>query len=158
MPGVAVNGSTYETVVRNHISYNIDRWGPVDTDSEGEPINGWIPSGSSSTHARVTGTVIVPSSKMKISGTNVATVGDKTNETWVADPPVPTTIPEYRRYTVTPPGAPAQGSGQGEIITGSTKVKLDGKPIALIGSTVRTIISNATATIRTGNEKMKFSS
>lgn len=154
MPGAAVHGSEiYEVRKPGYVTYEIWTEIPVDSDEYGNPIYRWTPTGSGSRNAKITG-YIITSSKMKIGGASVAVVGDKTIETWVADPPVPsdTSSTEYRNIQ---PGT--SGSGQGRIISGSAKGKLGGQPIALIGSTVRTHL-DVTTTIRTGNEKMKFSS
>lgn len=151
MPGVAIHGSQIDDVVPGYVTYSIEYWDD-DKDADGIPF-GWRPAGSGSTNARITGTVNVPSSKMKIVGSNIATVGDVTNETWVAAPPIPSSNSSYR-YTAT---SPTNGGGQGQIISGSTKGKLNGKRIALIGSQVTTCLGTTT-TIKTGNERMKFGS
>ncbi|WP_019638998.1 hypothetical protein [Paenibacillus fonticola] len=155
MPGVAVHGSEiYEVRKPGYVTYEIWTEIPVDSDEYGNPIYRWTPTGSGSRNAKITG-YIVASSKMKVGGANVAVVGDKTIETWVADPPVPSSDSSTQIRNIQPPGG--QGSGEGEIISGSTKAKLDGKPIALIGSTVRTCLGTTT-TIKTGSDKLKFSS
>lgn len=166
MAGVAIHGSTInESNKSGHVTYSIESWQVVqdgycaDRNEDGdcidyrEPVYGWVPAGSSSTGAKITGTVAVSSSKMKLTGVNVATVGDRTNETWVASPPIPSSNSSMK-YT---PTSAVSGSGQGTISSGSTKGKLQGKAIALIGSNVQTCLGTAT-TIKTGNEKMKFSS
>lgn len=148
MPGVAINGSEInESVKSGYVTYDIERRRRTDDGYE------WVDAGSGSTGARITGSVSVPSSKMKIEGENVATVGDKTNETWEAYPPIPSST-STRRYTAT---SPTSGSGHGKIISGSSKGKLGGKAIALIGSRVETCLG-AITTIKDGNEKVKFES
>ncbi|AZK47118.1 PAAR domain-containing protein [Paenibacillus lentus] len=152
MPGVAVDGSTYEMTVDDYVTFDIFTRRRTGTDEHGNPEYEWDES-PGKTNAKITGSVIA-SSKMKIDGVSVAVVGDRTNETWVASPPVPSDT-ERVRYRNISPGT--YGSGQGRIISGSAKGKLGGQPIALIGSSVRTHL-DVTTTIRTGNEKMKFSS
>ncbi|RRJ66403.1 hypothetical protein EHV15_28385 [Paenibacillus oralis] len=148
MAGVAINGSEInESVKSGHVTYDIQR--RRDTD-EGPK---WVDAGSGSTGAKITGSVSVSSSRLKIEGENVATVGDKTNETWEAYPPIPSST-SSRRYTAT---SPTRGSGQGKITSGSTRGKLGGKAIALIGSRVETCLGTIT-TIKDGNEKVKFES
>lgn len=145
MPGVAIHGSEiYETIVRNLLYYDI--YVP-------DGIGGWIYDETKQIDAKITGSVIASSSKMKIFSENVATVGDSTFETWEVYPRLPSgsdfDIRNVRPYI--------NFSGQGRIISGSTRGKLDGKPIALIGSTVETCLGTIT-TIKTGSDKMKFSS
>lgn len=162
MAGVAIHGSQiHESIKSGYVTYKIER--RVEGDYSGyDPITGegygwidehWVNEGTGSTGAKVTGSVSVSSSKMKLSGKNVATVGDKVNVSWVAYPPIPTSNSLYR-YTAT---SATSGSEQGEIISGSMKGKSQGKDIALIGSTVTTGLGTTT-TIKTGNEKMKFGS
>jgi len=164
MSGVAVNGSTIAPSTKpGYVTYNIETWQVIGShcvawDEDGfctawQDDFGWVPAGSGSTGAKITGTVSVPSSKLKIGGTNVAKVGDQTIETWVADPPVPTST-STTRYT---PTSPTSGSGNGTIISGSSKAKLGGQPIALIGSQVQTCLGTIT-TIADGNTKMNISS
>jgi len=162
MPGVAINGSQInESTKSGHVTYSIENWVPRYCASY-DPDTGactryeggyWEDAGTGSTGAKITGTVAVSSSKMKVAGVNVATVGDSTNETWVADPPIPSSN-SSTRYTAT---SPTSGSGRGSITKGSTKATLSGKAIALIGSTVTTCLGTTT-TIKSGNEKLKFNS
>lgn len=166
MPGVAVNGSEInESIKSGHVTYKIENYEIVedgyyewyDEDGVGHgwvpPRRDWVYAGTGSTGAKITGTVSVPSSKMKISGKNVATSGAITIEKWEASPPIPSSNSSVR-YTAT---SQTSGTGQGEIKSGSSKGKLEGKPIALIGSTVTTCLGTTT-TIKTGNDKMKFGS
>ncbi|MFD3258782.1 hypothetical protein ACE3MQ_09250 [Paenibacillus lentus] len=163
MPGVAVNGSTYETTVEGYVTYEI--WSYIKVgetctsrDDDGYCTNwdddyDWRQTGRDSRAAKITG-YIVASSKMKIGGASVAVVGDTTIETWVAAPPVPSNSSGTEIRNIQPG---TSGSGQGKIISGSTRGKLNGKSIALIGSTVETCLGTIT-TIKTGSDKMKFSS
>ncbi|MGZ7444947.1 hypothetical protein [Paenibacillus sp. TH7-28] len=149
MPGVAINGSQIkETIVPGCITYEIWSW---------ELDNGvrkWVFSEDGETGARITGSVVVPSSKMKIMGENVATVDNITNETWVASPPVPENSRSIDIRNIKPGKS---GAGHGKIISGSSKGKLGEKAIALIGSRVETCLG-AITTIKDGNEKVKFES
>lgn len=165
MPGVAVNGSEInESVASGYVKYDvyyhaIVGYECVSRDEFGnclreEPVRRWEKSETRSTGARITGRVSVPSSKMKVGGVNVATVGDTTTESWVADPPVPSMSYPYEIRNISPG---TSGTGNGQIISGSTKGTLQGKPIALVGSQVRTCLGTTT-TIKTGNEKLKFGS
>lgn len=161
LAGVAVHGSKlYESIKPGEVTYSIKRKETTTTgggtDAQGNPIpvethTDWVDAGTDSTGAKITGTVSVPSSKMRISNVNVAKVGDITIETWSAYPPIPESNDNYI-YTAT---SPTLGRGQGKIITGSSKANLDGKPIALIGSQVETCLGTIT-TIETGNTKMNF--
>ncbi|MNW50325.1 hypothetical protein D3C74_277760 [compost metagenome] len=165
MPGVAINGSEiYESVKSGHVTYSIEHYEKVgehcaerDTDTgsciDWDDDYDWVSAGSGSTGARITGFISLSNSKIKISGVGVATVGDRTIERWEASPSIPSSDSSYR-YTAT---SPTSGTGQGTITLGSTKGKLGGKSIALIGSTVTTCLGTTT-TIKTGNEKMKFGS
>ncbi|WP_110932433.1 PAAR domain-containing protein [Paenibacillus bouchesdurhonensis] len=156
MPGVAIHGSEiYEVIKPGHVTYDIERyvepWGPDENGNSGG--GDWVYDRPDSTGAKITGTVVATISNMKVSGVNVAKVGDKTSESWTAFPPIPSDTRRYR-YIAT---SAAQGSGQGKIISGSNRGKLNGKSIALIGSTVETCLGTIT-TIKTGSDKMKFNS
>jgi uncharacterized Zn-binding protein involved in type VI secretion len=162
MAGVAINGSQIvESIKPNHVTYSIETWQIVGSHCVGWDENGicnswaydydWVPSGSGSTGAKITGYVSVPSSKLKVGGSNVAKVGDITVETWVADPPIPAST-STTRYT---PTSPTSGSGQGRITSGSSKARLEGQPIALIGSQVTTCLGTTT-TIANGNTKLNI--
>jgi hypothetical protein len=164
MAGVAINGSTIEQSIKSgHVTYSIENWVWVGQHCVSWDVDGictgyaddydWRSAGSGSTGAKVTGYVSVPSSKLKLSGANVAKVGDSTIETWVADPPIPSSN-SSTRYT---PTSPTSGSGQGTITSGSNKGKLTGSGIALIGSNVTTHLGNTT-TISSGNTKISIGS
>lgn len=162
LAGVAINGSKlYESIQPNQVTYSIKMketyptGGGTDGNGNSIPVGTgtrWVDAGTDSTGAKINGYVSVPSSKMKISGVNVAKLGDITIETWEAEPPIPQSNDKYI-YTAT---SPTSGTGQGKIISGSSKANLDGKPIALIGSQVLTCLDTIT-TIETGNTKMNFS-
>lgn len=159
LAGVAIDGSKITPVIKTgHVKYKIEKWIEpkcIDRDKNGNCIDWskgyWEDVGTGSANAKITGTVSVPSSKMKIQGANVAKVDDVTNETWEATIPSPPT-----GYRYDPPQGKVTDKGQGKIISGSSKANLDGKPIALIGSQVETCLGTIT-TIETGNTKMNFS-
>lgn len=160
MPNVATNGSAINASTKSgHVRYKIESWVPYDpgdpnADPPIPPSGGyWTGAGSGSTGAKITGTVSVSSSKMRIGGIAVAKVGDHTNESWVADPPIPSSN-SSTRYTAT---TPTSGSDQGTISSGSSKATLQGKPIALVASSVTTGL-DTTTTISAGNSKLRFNS
>lgn len=154
MAGVATDGSKIiDSIKSGHVTYRIETYQCVSWGPFGCTGYGWVPSGSGSTNAKISGQVTVPSSKMKLLGKNVAKVGDHTSETWVADPPIPSSSGNTR-YIAT---SPTSGSGQGTISSGSAKGKLEGQAIALIGSQVTTCLGTTT-TIADGDIKMKFGS
>jgi uncharacterized Zn-binding protein involved in type VI secretion len=153
---IAVNGSKITEVVKpNHVTYSIETYVP-EYCARRDPDTGlcvswagdyWTSAGSGSTGAKITGTVSSPSSSLKVVGDNAAIVGDITNETWEASPPIPSNTGSTR-YTAT---SPISGSGQGSITGGNGKnVKLNGQLIATIGSEVTTCLGNKT-TIADGN-------
>ncbi|MGG0822952.1 hypothetical protein ABE099_08720 [Paenibacillus turicensis] len=159
MAGVAINGSKIAPVIKaGHVKYKIERHIErrcKERDENGNCIDWqeetWVDAGTGSADAIITGTVSIPSSKMKLQGVNVARVDDITIETWEATIPSPPT-----GYRYDPPQGKVTDKGQGKILSGSSKVNLDGKPIALIGSQVLTCLDTIT-TIETGNTKMNFS-
>jgi hypothetical protein len=148
---VAINGSNItESTKPGHVTYSIENYEFLyytggGTDSNGDPIPyvshyGWVDGGSGSTGAKITGTVIC-SNSMKVNGTSVAKVGDSTTESWIADPPIPTST-DTTRYTAT---SPISGCGQGSITGGNSKnAKLNGQLIAVVGSEVTTCLGNST--------------
>lgn len=155
MAGVAINGSHITPTV-GHVQYRIDKWierycAARDKDGNCISYGGeiWEYVGMGSVDAKITGTVSVPSSKIKIQGANVAKVGDQTTEMWEATIPTP---PSGLKYT---PEGKISDSGQGKIISGSSRANLQGQPIAIIGSQVETCLGTIT-TIQTGNTKMNL--
>lgn len=153
---IAVNGSKIAEVVKpNHVTYSIETYVP-EYCARRDPDTGlcvswggdyWTSAGSGSTGAKITGTASSPSSPFKVQGVNAIVIGDKTNETWEASPPIPSSTGSTR-YTAT---SPISGSGQGSITGGNGKnVKLNGKLIATIGSEITTCLGNKT-TIADGN-------
>lgn len=162
MAGVAINGSRLkEIIVPNIVKYDIEEYKVIRYEDRGTDINGvpyppkpikdWVNVGTNSTGAKITGTVSVPSSKMRLSGVHVAKIGDITTETWTAYPPVPASNENYRYI----PTSKTSDIGQGKIISGSSKANLQGQSIAIIGSQVLTCLDTIT-TIQTGNTKMNL--
>lgn len=157
LAGVAINGSKITPAIKSgHVQYTIEKWIEpecMERDENGNCIDWsrgrWVNAGTGSADAIITGTVSVPSSKMKLQGANVAKVDDVTIESWVATIPSP---PTGFRYD---PQGTISDTGQGKIISGSIKANLDGNPIALIGSKVETCLGTIT-TIETGNTKMNL--
>lgn len=161
MTDVAVHGSLIkEVIVPDYVTYKIEDWIPkycAAADETGCISYGgeyWQEIGTGKTGAKVTGTVSVPSSKLKVQGKNVAKVGDATIETWTAHPPIPTST-NSRKYTA---NGLTSGSGQGEIIGGSTKGKIGSSAIALVGSQVRTHLNNQITTIQDGINLLNMNS
>ncbi|OME55368.1 hypothetical protein BSK59_12880 [Paenibacillus odorifer] len=161
MAGVAVNGSNItESTKEGHVTYTIESYVPKYCAGYDPDTNlcvywqggYWESSGTGSTGAKIKGTVS-SSSKAKINGAIIARVDDSTNETWEASPPIPSSN-SSTRYT---PTSAISGSGQGKISSGSTKTKIGGKGVALIGSEVTTCLGTTT-TIKDGNSKIQVSS
>jgi uncharacterized Zn-binding protein involved in type VI secretion len=158
LAGVAINGSKITPAIKSgHVQYTIEKW--IEPECMERDINGkcileskgdWEYVGMGSADAIITGTVSVPSSKMKLQGANVARVDDITIETWEATIPSP---PIGFRYD--PPQGKITITGQGKILSGSSNANLDGNPISLIGSKVETCLGTIT-TIETGNTKMNL--
>lgn len=158
LAGVAIDGSKITPSIQaGHVKYKIERHIErrcTERDENGKCIDWqeetWVDAGTGSADAIITGTVSVPSSKMKTQGANVAKVDDVTYETWEATIPSPPT-----GYRYDPPPGKITDNGQGKILSGSSRANLDGNPIALIGSQVRTCLGTIT-TIQTGDTKMNF--
>ncbi|MCU6710078.1 hypothetical protein M6D81_15380 [Paenibacillus sp. J5C_2022] len=151
MAGVAVDGSSIIEVSQpNYVTYDIYYYEPPGENTSG----GWYYGGSGSTNAKISGYVTTSLPKLKIQGSTIAKIGDSTSETWVADPPVPSSS-AYITYTNIQPAT--SGSGQGTITRGSDKGSLSSSAIALIGSEVTTHLGVKT-TIAEGNTKMDFTS
>jgi uncharacterized Zn-binding protein involved in type VI secretion len=146
LAGVAINGSVIaKSRKSNHVVY-------VE-----EYIDGYYDDGRPRfttatwySDAEITGTVS-SNHNMKIQGVSVAVKDDKTEESWVASP-----IP-FAHYggTITHIFPASSDTGQGKILSGSSKANLDGNPIALIGSQVETCLGTIT-TIETGDTKMNL--
>ncbi|MFF2090187.1 hypothetical protein [Paenibacillus sp. NPDC058174] len=157
MTGVALHGATIvESIKPNHVEYYVQyrQCGHYDEETGLCDSYYWTsPSPLPPRDAKITGTVKASSSNMKLNGAGIAKVGDKTIETWVVYPPIPANTND----TIYTTRGATSGSGEGQIITGSSKGKLDGQPIALIGSQVRTMLGTET-TISNGNSKLSFNS
>lgn len=161
MSGIALNGSTIaQSTKSGHVTYKIEKWQYIDQSCTGwynehgvcqgwRDNYDWVPDGSGSTGAKISGTVSA-SSNVYINGVPVATTASHTNETWVADPPIPSSNASFR-YTAT---SPISGSGNGSIPNGnSSNVYINGNKIAQIGSSVTTNLENST-TISSGSSNV----
>ncbi|WP_339236233.1 hypothetical protein MKX40_22220 [Paenibacillus sp. FSL R5-0517] len=105
------------------------------------------------TGAKVTGTVALNSNKFKVNGISVACVGDPTQEQWVADP---SPSPKNSGGSIISISPGTSGSGQGRITTGNgARVTLNGKLIAIEGSTVQTHLGTST-TVFEGNNSINM--
>lgn len=157
MAGVALhNSSITDTTKIEYVKYRIYRLVPYDP---GNPdaippisptLEHWAYVNTDYRDAKITGKVSVSSSKLIISGNYVAVIDDKTIENWEASPPVPENTDQYQ-YEVDS-STPASGNGQGKITSGSSKLFLGGKAVALVGSAVKTCLNTMT-TIHSGNSK-----
>ncbi|MDG0874541.1 hypothetical protein L5D93_19750 [Paenibacillus thiaminolyticus] len=142
MAAIALNGGATAPVVKDgHVTYTIQTRDP-DWDDD------WETTGYSSTGALITGRGIAASSRFYVNGVSAAVVGDRVNEVWQASPPVPPDTDRTRYINISPGKS---GSGQGTIAGGNAKrVYLNGKLIAVQGSSVTTCLGNGT-TISEGN-------
>ncbi|MFL1671458.1 hypothetical protein [Paenibacillus dendritiformis] len=151
MAAIALNGGATAPVVKDgHVTYTIqtyeEPWFDKDTGRWEGGI--WTTSGSGSTGALITGRGIAASSRFYVNGVSAAVVGDRVNEVWQASPPVPSDTARTRHINISPGKS---GSGQGTITGGNAKrVYLNGKLIAVQGSSVTTCLGNGT-TISEGN-------
>lgn len=165
MAGVALNGAEIEQSIKsNHVSYDryvymkiqdgycreYDPEDPTRCIDYVEPVYSWVYMGKYYTNAKINGTISA-SSSVYVNGTPVVTVGSITNESWVADPPVPAGgIDE--NITNIQPGT--FGSGQGSVTGGnSSNVYVNGKLLAMEGSEVTTHLGNTT-TIKSGSSNV----
>ncbi|MET3209886.1 UNVERIFIED_CONTAM: putative Zn-binding protein involved in type VI secretion [Paenibacillus sp. PvR008] len=143
MAGVALNGSEIKlSTKKDYVHFNY----VYEEGRRHRPT-----PGSGNTNADVIGKIVC-SNKIFLNGISLATVGDKTAESWEANPP-----PRAPKGHITSISPGTSGSGNGEIATGSQKVFYNGKAVALIGSTVKTML-NTDTTIETGNDKLNISS
>lgn len=153
MAGVAYNGSIIaESTKAEHVTYDVYEWQCVATDPETAECTAydWVYVRTDSTGAKISGTVSSIST-VKVNGNSIAHVESITNETWVADPPVPsnTSTTEYRNIS---PGT--SGSGNGSVTGGnSNNVNTGGQSVANIGSQVTTHLSTLT-TIASGSSNV----
>lgn len=151
MAAIALHGGATAPVVKDgHVTYTIqtyeERW--FDEDAGRWEGGIWTTSGSGSTGALITGRGIAASSRFYVNGVSAAVVGDRVNEAWQASPPVPSDTARTRYINISPG---TSGSGQGTITGGNAKrVYLNGKLIAVQGSSVTTCLGNGT-TISEGN-------
>lgn len=146
------NAAVQDSTKSNHVSY-VERYKSgercTNRDQDGHCTN-WEDVYSNATHnsnAKITGKVSSPSNKMFVNGVPVACMGDPTQEQWVADP----TPYAHNGGSIISISPGTSGSGQGSITTGnSKKVYLNGKLVAVQGSTVTTHLGTST-TISEGN-------
>lgn len=147
--GVAYNGSTVaQSTKSGHVTYEIWNWQVVrpgycaDYDEHGyctdyrEPVYDWVYGGTGNTNALITTSPVTSSSNVYVNGRPIATEGNQMSESWVANPPVPssTSTTQYRNPT---PGT--SGSGTGSITQGNSRnVYANGKSVADLNSTVTT--------------------
>lgn len=141
MAAIALNGGATAPVVKDgHVTYTIQT---RDYDDDY-----WESTGSGSTGALITGRGIAANSRFYVNGVSAAVIGDRVNEVWQASPPVPSDTDRTRYINISPGKS---GSGQGTITGGNAKrVYLNGKLIAVQGSSVTTCLGNGT-TISEGN-------
>lgn len=157
MAAIALHGGATAPVVKDgHVTYTIQTYEEPwcahrdpDTGECDDPRGDkWHTTGSGSTGALITGRGIAASSRFYVNGVSVAVVGDRVNEAWQASPPVPSDTARTRYINISPGKS---GSGQGTIAGGNAKrVYLNGKLIAVQGSSVTTCLGNGT-TIHEGN-------
>lgn len=154
MPEVATTGSPIKQSTKsNHVSYT-ERYQSgshcVDWDDEGR-CNSREPDYSTANYnsnAKITGT-INGSHNVFVNGKSVVTVGDPTQEQWVADPsPYPN---NEGSIISTSPGT--SGSGQGSVTVGSPNVFVNGKALAYNGSSVSTHLGT-TSSISSGSSNV----
>lgn len=146
MAGVALNGSEIKLSTKNgYVRFKYEY--PQGSRRRPKPPG----HGNGETNADVTGKVTC-ANQIFLNGISLAVVGDKTTESWEANPPP--RAPKGHITSVTPGRS---GSGSGEVSGGSNKVFYNGKAVALIGSTVKTML-NTDTTIETGNDKLNISS
>ncbi|WP_068620012.1 PAAR domain-containing protein [Paenibacillus tuaregi] len=144
MAKIALNGAkTVDSIKSGYVTYERWRYFGGDTDSEGNPIPpAWVWDGTERTNALIKGQGVQASSKLYVNGVSAAVVGDLIPEQWVASPPVPSNSYDVQYRDISPG---TSGSGNGEITTGnSSKVYLNGKLIAVQGSSVKTCLGNMT--------------
>lgn len=160
MAGIAIDGSEVEGASKSgHITYDIEEY--VDEyctnwDEYGNCTNWgggyWESAGSGSTSARLSPGVVSSNSHVYVEGKPVATVGDKVEEEWIADPSIPSNDSSTRYVNIKPS---VSGSGQGAVSSGSSKVSIKGKKVAMIGSSVTTHLGTTTK-IATGSNKISM--
>lgn len=146
------NAAIQQSTKSNHVTYT-ERYQSGERcaarDEDGNCLR-WEPVYSNATHnsnAKITGKVSSPNNKMFVNSVPVACIGDPTQEQWIADPT------PYSHYggSITSISPGTSGSGKGTIATGnSKKVYLNGKLVAVQGSTVTTHLGTST-TISEGN-------
>ncbi len=115
-----------------------------------------FPLYSTTTHttgAKVIGAIASNSNKFTVNSVPVACVGDATTEQWIADP---SPSPKNSGGSIISISPGTSGSGQGRITTGNgARVTLNGKLIAVQGSTIQTHLGSDT-TIEEGDRSINM--
>lgn len=151
MAGVAYNGSSVaQSTKGGHVTYSIERYVErycIGWDTETGNCNDWgggywTGAGSGSTNAQITSSGVSSSSTVYANNSAIAVVGDKSNESWIASPSVPSSNSSTRYVNISPG---TSGSGQGTVSVGSSTVFVGGKAVASIGSTVTTHLGTSTS-------------
>ncbi|SEL80919.1 hypothetical protein SAMN04488688_10618 [Paenibacillus sp. cl141a] len=152
MPGVALNNAPIQQVNKSsHVSY-VERYvydrECTDYDQFGN-CTGWNPLYTTTTHytnAKITGSVS-SSHNVLVNGVSVVTVGDATQEQWIADP---SPSPKLDGIIISiNPGT--SDSGSGKVFNGSSNVFVNGKALASIGSTITTHLAVPSSITRGSN-------
>ncbi|OME53968.1 hypothetical protein BSK59_15415 [Paenibacillus odorifer] len=136
MAGVAFNGSSVSQSTKNgHVTYDIEDWVPPWSNSGGSGGGYWTGAGSGSTNALITANGVTASSpNVFVNGKAIATVGDSVDESWIANPSVPSNTGNTRYTNISPSKS---GSGKGSVLSGSSSVFANGKAISFVGSNVK---------------------
>lgn len=152
MAGVAFNGSQVSQSTKSgHVTYDIESWEPPWSNEWGSGGGYWYRSGSGSTNALITPSGVTASSRnVFVNGKALGAVGDKVQESWTASPPVPSDS-GYTRYVNISPST--NGSGQGSVTEGNSKIFCNGKQVAMVGSKVTSHLST-TANITSGSSNV----
>lgn len=139
MPGVALNNATIqESSKSSYVSYT-ERYqygtGGGGTDANGDPIPTYplYTTANYNSDAKITGKA-VGSHNVFADGISVITVGDSTQEQWIANPaPYP-----HNGGSIISTSPGTSGSGSGSVTAGSPNVFVNGKALAYSGSGVST--------------------
>lgn len=139
MAKVALDGAniTESTSPSNHITYTYDYYDPCKYVGENGCIGGWSTT-TGRTSAKIVGTVTGAVSNVVVQGKRPIVVGDRTRETDIVPSPLPDNgySPTGNHTNVT----------TGSVTGGNNKnVFINGKSVAVGGSTVRTHAGNNTS-------------
>ncbi|GKS09457.1 hypothetical protein YDYSY3_04570 [Paenibacillus chitinolyticus] len=150
MAGVALDGSTIAPSTKvGHVTYTQLVYNPqhhqsCTTNSEGQETCHWV-DGYDSYNRTANATVegkLKGVSHVKVKGLSVATSADQTQESWISDQldPIATNI------------SPSLGDpGTGSVNNSGSHVKINGVPVALIGTGVTTCLGTST-TLNSGSD------